>query len=122
MIHPDMMMLYVADAEHSAAFYAELFGCAPVEASASFAMFVLPSGLKLGLWARSAVLPAPEVDAGASELVVALDQPVQLQQLFADWQQRGLVIAQPLTAMDFGLTFVALDPDQHRLRVFVAAA
>jgi hypothetical protein len=53
---------------------------------------------------------------------LALDQPVQLQQLFADWQLRGVSIAQPPTEMDFGLTFVALDPDQHRLRVFVAAA
>lgn len=122
MIHPDMMILYVADAERSAAFYSELFGCAPVEASAGFALFVLPSGLKLGLWARSGVLPQSTAEAGASELVMALDQPAQLQQLFADWQQHGLAIAQPPTAMDFGLTFVALDPDQHRLRVFVAAA
>jgi predicted enzyme related to lactoylglutathione lyase len=122
MIHPEMMILYVADVERSAVFYAELFDCAPVEASANFAMFVFPSGLKLGLWARSGVLPAPQVDAGASELVLALDGPEQLQQLFADWLQRGVVIAQSPTAMDFGLTFVALDPDQHRLRVFVAAA
>ena len=122
MIHPDMMILYVADAERSAVFYAELLGCAPVEASANFAMFVLPSGLKLGLWTRSGVLPPPTAEAGASELVLALDQPAQLQQLFADWQQRGVSIAQPPTEMDFGLTFVALDPDQHRLRVFVAAA
>ena len=121
MIHPDMMILYVADAERSAAFYADLLGCAPVEASANFAMFVLPSGLKLGLWARSGVLPQPTAAAGASELVMALDQPVQLQQLFADWQLRGVSIAQPPTEMDFGLTFMALDPDQHRLRVFVAA-
>jgi len=31
-----------------------------------------------------------------------------------------LPIAQPLTQMDFGYTFVALDPDGHRLRVFAA--
>jgi hypothetical protein len=29
-----------------------------------------------------------------------------------------LKIAQAPTAMDFGMTFVALDPDGHRLRVF----
>jgi predicted enzyme related to lactoylglutathione lyase len=40
----------------------------------------------------------------------------------ADWSKRGLTIAQPPTQMDFGHTFVALDPDGHRLRVFAPAA
>jgi predicted enzyme related to lactoylglutathione lyase len=39
----------------------------------------------------------------------------------ADWSKRGLTIAQPPTRMDFGHTFVALDPDGHRLRVFAPA-
>ena len=33
----------------------------------------------------------------------------------------GVKILQPPTDMDFGRTFVALDPDGHRLRVFAAA-
>ncbi len=40
----------------------------------------------------------------------------------ADWSRRGLAVAQQPTDMSFGHTFVALDPDGHRLRVFVAAA
>jgi hypothetical protein len=36
--------------------------------------------------------------------------------------KRGLPIAQAPTAMDFGPTFVALDPDGHRLRVFATVA
>ena len=40
----------------------------------------------------------------------------------ADWKSRGLPIAQAPTAMDFGHTFVALDPDGHRLRVFAPGA
>jgi predicted enzyme related to lactoylglutathione lyase len=31
-------------------------------------------------------------------------------------------VAQPPTRMDFGFTFLALDPDGHRLRVFAPAA
>jgi predicted enzyme related to lactoylglutathione lyase len=42
--------------------------------------------------------------------------------LHAEWSRRGLKIAQPPTSMDFGRTFVALDPDGHRLRVFARAA
>jgi hypothetical protein len=41
---------------------------------------------------------------------------------FADWSGRGLPIAQKPTGMDFGYTFVALDPDGHRLRVFAPTA
>lgn len=35
-----------------------------------------------------------------------------------DWTTRGLHVVQQPTDMDFGHTFVALDPDGHRLRVF----
>ena len=35
-----------------------------------------------------------------------------------DWAKRGLEIIQRPTEMEFGLTFVALDPDGHRLRVY----
>jgi predicted enzyme related to lactoylglutathione lyase len=37
------------------------------------------------------------------------------------WKEKGLKILQPPTDMDFGRTFVALDPDRHRLRVFFPA-
>jgi predicted enzyme related to lactoylglutathione lyase len=37
------------------------------------------------------------------------------------WKGLGLKVAQAPTAMDFGVTFVALDPDGHRLRVFAPA-
>ena len=35
-----------------------------------------------------------------------------------EWQAKGLRIVQGPTEMDFGYTFVALDPDGQRLRVF----
>jgi predicted enzyme related to lactoylglutathione lyase len=38
--------------------------------------------------------------------------------LHQEWRKRGLKITQAPTEMDFGRTFVALDPDGHRLRVF----
>ncbi len=39
----------------------------------------------------------------------------------ADWSGRGLTILQRPTDMDFGRTFLAIDPDGHRLRVFAPA-
>jgi hypothetical protein len=41
-----------------------------------------------------------------------------VQALYADWAKRGLRVAQAPRVMDFGFTFLSLDPDGHRLRVF----
>jgi catechol 2,3-dioxygenase-like lactoylglutathione lyase family enzyme len=55
---PGLVILYVKDASASAAFYADLLGGTPVEATPNFAMFVLSSGVRLGLWSRHDVAPA----------------------------------------------------------------
>jgi catechol 2,3-dioxygenase-like lactoylglutathione lyase family enzyme len=54
---PNFVILYVRDAAASAAFYADLLGKPPVEASPTFAMFALASGVMLGLWGADGVLP-----------------------------------------------------------------
>ena len=48
-------ILYVASPTASAAFYTDLLGQPPVEASPGFALFALSSGVTLGLWAAHAV-------------------------------------------------------------------
>jgi hypothetical protein len=78
-------------------------------------MFALPSGLRLGLWSAATVEPRPAGSPGASELCI-IDEDVD--GLFAAWTDLGVRFAQSPTDMDFGRTFVALDPDGHRLRVF----
>ena len=37
---------------------------------------------------------------------------------FEKWKDQGIPILQEPTSMDFGFTFLALDPDGHRLRIF----
>ena len=118
---PSHILLYVESAAASAAFYGDLLGRPPVESSPAFAMFVLTSGVKLGLWTRHTVEPAATTGTGGSEIAIAVADADTLRALHADWVRRGLPIAQPPTDMDFGRTFAALDPDGHRLRVFVPA-
>lgn len=118
MSEPNFIILYVADAEASARFYTGFLGKPPVEASPHFAMFVLASGVAVGLWQRNDVQPVPLAEAGASELAFTVDGRAAVDAQYADWRERGLPIAQAPTAMDFGYTCVALDPDGHRLRVF----
>jgi len=50
---PNFILLYVESPAASAAFYADLLGRPPVEASPTFAMFGLASGVMLGLWGAS---------------------------------------------------------------------
>jgi catechol 2,3-dioxygenase-like lactoylglutathione lyase family enzyme len=117
--NPNFIILYVADPGRSADFYADLLEAKPVEASPTFAMFALPSGVMLGLWKRAGVEPAPSAPPGGGELAFTVPDAATVAAVQADWQRRGLRIIQAPTAMDFGHTFTAEDPDGHRLRVFV---
>jgi catechol 2,3-dioxygenase-like lactoylglutathione lyase family enzyme len=118
MQHPNHVLLFVEDPVASAAFYASLLECEPLEKSPTFALFALSSGLQLGLWSRYVAEPQVITRGGGSELGIPVADAEALHALYSDWKARGLPIVQPPTAMAFGRTFVALDPDGHRLRVF----
>jgi len=122
MLDPSYILLYVDSAAASAAFYAKLLGRPPVESSPTYAMFALESGVMLGLWSRHTVAPAATTPGGATELAIALANADAVDAMHDDWRRRKLTIVQAPTDMDFGHTFVALDPDGHRLRVFAPAA
>jgi catechol 2,3-dioxygenase-like lactoylglutathione lyase family enzyme len=121
MSDPNFIILYVKNPPVSAEFYKVLLGKAPVEASPTFAMFALASGVMLGLWSGQTVAPAAAALPGSSEVAFAVPGRAEVESKYRDWAGRGLRIAQEPTAMDFGHTFVALDPDGHRLRVFALA-
>lgn len=122
MANPNFFILYVSDPTVSAAFYAELLERKPVEASPTFALFALDSGVMLGLWSRDAVLPArggaETAVGGGGEVAFAVDSNAEVMRLHDEWKERRLPIAQAPVDLDFGFTFVATDPDGHRLRVF----
>ncbi|MEX8494564.1 VOC family protein [Sphaerotilus sp.] len=119
---PNFLLLYVANPTASAAFYADLLGKPPVEASPTFAMFALSSGVMLGLWAAHTVEPAA-TPAGGMELAFAVEGGANaVRACCAEWIAKGLPILQAPIAMDFGFTFTAADPDGHRLRVFAPGA
>jgi catechol 2,3-dioxygenase-like lactoylglutathione lyase family enzyme len=122
----NFLLLHVDDPAPSAAFYADLLGAPIVEQSPTFAMLPLRDGVMLGLWSRHSVEPKSAAAAGvrevASEVAFAVADAATVEAMHADWKRRGLKIAQVPTRMDFGTTFVALDPDGHRLRVFAPEA
>ncbi len=116
MSEPSMTILYVDNPAASADFYEKLLGRACIEASPTFRLFDLGAG-KLALWSRHAVEPRSSVTGGGGELVFIVENSTAVNAIHADWSARGLVMAQAPVDMDFGRTFVALDPDGHRLRV-----
>jgi predicted enzyme related to lactoylglutathione lyase len=118
MLDINFVLLYVESPAASAAFYEKLLGRPPVEASATFALFAMPSGVMLGLWSRHTVEPAATAKGGGGEIAVTVADAAAVDATHADWSTRGLQILQAPTDLDFGRTFVALDPDGHRLRVF----
>jgi catechol 2,3-dioxygenase-like lactoylglutathione lyase family enzyme len=112
------VLLYVADPVASAAFYEGLLGKPPIDVAPTFAMLPLNEGVRLGLWLRGDVAPAATAAPGGHEIAFTVADADAVRAIHSAWRERGLQIAQEPTAMDFGHTFVALDPDGHRLRVF----
>jgi predicted enzyme related to lactoylglutathione lyase len=116
----NFIILYVESPTTSEAFYAALLGRPAADSSPTFVMFAMTSGVMLGLWKRDGVAPAASAPGGA-EIAFAVPNAEAVDAQCADWRGRGLPIVQSPTDMDFGRTFVALDPDGHRLRVFAPA-
>jgi predicted enzyme related to lactoylglutathione lyase len=112
------LLLHVENSGVSAEFYNQLLGIPIIDQRDGFAMLPLREGVMLGLWARATVEPESTGQAGGSEIAFAVADAQAVETTHADWQRRGLNIIQAPTQMNFGMTFVALDPDGHRLRVF----
>jgi len=118
----NLVVLYVDDAQASSAFYQALLECPVAQSSPKFVLLPLGNGTMLGLWQRDAVEPPSASQAGSSEISWAAANAEAVRATCETWTRRGVRIAQPPTAMPFGHTFVALDPDGHRLRVLAPAA
>lgn len=115
---PNFLLLYVDSPAASAAFYGSLLGQEPVEVSATFALFAMTNGLMLGLWSRHTVEPAATSAGGGGELGFTVESREAVNSAYRTWRDKGLRMLQAPRDMDFGYTFVAVDPDGHRLRVF----
>lgn len=109
------VMLFVENPIESSCFYRRLLNIEPVEESATFAMFALEGGIMLGLWSPKTAKPAATVHGGGSEIVFC---EKTVDDLYNNWLKLGVSMALDPTDMEFGRTFVALDPDGHRIRVY----
>lgn len=116
------LLLHVADHVASAKLFHELLAIPILEQKPDIAILPLREGVMLGLWSKETVEPQSTGQSGASEIAFTVADAATVTATHADWKARGLTIAQPPTRMSFGTTFVAVDPDGHRLRVFAPDA
>lgn len=116
MLSPNLFILYVSDPVVSAKFYAQLLGRSP-EGFPTYQCFTLDSGMVLGLWSTNAKDFVSDGTGHRSELAFQVENEDVIKGLHAAWVKLGVTIEQDLHAAAFGLTFVALDLDGHRIRV-----
>ena len=117
------VLLYVRDPAASAEFYSRLLKRqAALDTLPTFASLPIYDGAKLGLWSETAVKPPARAVGGGSEIMFKVADERDMLAMYSDCTERGVPIAQAATEMNFGLTFVALDPDGHRLRIYAPKA
>lgn len=109
------VLLFVENPQASGVFYRELLNKNPVEESPTFVLFALENGVMLGLWSRHTAEPSVSAAGGGSEIAFSHEN---VDELYKEWVDLEIPMAQVPTDMDFGRTFVALDPDGHRIRVY----
>jgi Lactoylglutathione lyase and related lyases len=114
---PTSLILYVEDVAASTRFYADLLGAGPIAEFEGFAVFTLGSTFTLGLQDRATIDPAPQESVGGTELCLSDTDRETVDRLYAEWSTRGIPMVLDPTELAFGYTFVATDPDGHRLRV-----
>ncbi|MDB5586899.1 MAG: hypothetical protein JWP26_1869 [Devosia sp.] len=111
------LLLAVANPAKSAELYTKLLGVEPVANSPTFVLYVLPNGVKIGLWIKDEIEPKAK-PAGGVEISFTEDSKEAVLATYDAWKTLAKVVQEP-TQMDFGFTFVVEDLDGHRLRPFV---
>lgn len=117
LLEPNTIVFYVDNLALSSKFYHNLLGIIAEETSPTFHTFHLSNKMSLALKAKHAVEPPYNGKNGAGELAFTLDNHEQVDEIFAKWQVKGLTIILSPCLVPYGYTFVALDPDDNRLRV-----
>lgn len=119
MLTPNLLLFYVENPLNSAEFYEMIFRLKPVALFPTYAAFTFDNGLTFSLWSVHAKDFLSGGIGHRAELSFMVADEDTVQDLRARWGSLGVEIEQDLHEAVFGLTFVALDPDGHRIRVCI---
>lgn len=114
----ESVVFYVEDIEASKSFYAKIFDAKSDALSPTFVFIPLLPNLSLGLKQLDQTVPPTNKSGGGTELSLIVENEIELDELYQEWKSKEVRFSQQPTELVFGKTFVALDPDEHRIRVF----
>jgi len=114
----DSFVLYVENIEISKNFYTNTFEYEGEVLSPTFISFPLGDGVTIELKQLAQVSPPAKITGGGTELSLIVENSKVLHNLYEQWENKGVKFVQTPTELSFGITFVAIDPDGHRIRVF----
>lgn len=117
MTSPSLVILYVEDPVRSSSFYEKLLERPLAFQAPGYAGFDFGNGLGLGLWSTTSTEFVSGGTGNRSEIAIVVDGEAEIDALHEKWKAAGVAIEQPPFTAVFGRTFVALDPDGHRVRV-----
>ena len=116
---PNLVLFYVKSPLESSLFYEKIFSLKPVAAFPTYVAFTFANGFTFSLWSTEAKNFISSGTGHRSELAFMVSDDDEVRSLRDTWGRLGATIEQDLHQAVFGLTFVALDPDGHRIRVCV---
>lgn len=119
MLALNLLILYVKNPQDSALFYEKLFKLKPNLSVPTYVAFTFENGFTLSLWSTQAKDFHSQGSGLKSELSFMVPHEHRVKELRDQWVNEGVPIEQDLARAAFGLTFVALDPDGHRIRVCI---
>lgn len=118
MFEPSVIVIYVEDLGKSSPFYQNLLSISPKVASPTYQTFSLSNGMSLALKSKDTVEPPISDKLGCrGEIAFVVENDEKVDTLFSEWENNQINIAQTPTVLPYGYTFVALDPDDNRIRV-----
>ena len=117
MLTPNLLLFYVKNPLESALFYEKIFSTKPIASFPTYVAFPFENGFTFSLWSTQATNFVSGGTGHRSELSFMVEDEQKVRELHDEWQKLGVAIEQDLHEAVFGLTFVALDPDSHRIRV-----
>jgi len=119
MLTPNLLLFYVNNPQKSAIFYEKIFSLKPETTYPTYAAFTFENGLSFSLWSTQAANFVSGGSGHRCELSFMVEDEEKVRELHKKWSDDGVRIEQELHEAVFGLTFVALDPDGHRIRVCI---
>lgn len=117
MLTPNLLLFYVKNPLESALFYEKIFSTKPIASFPTYVAFSFENGFTFSLWSTQAKDFVSEGAGHRAELSFMVENEQRVRELRNQWGEFGVTIEQDLQEAVFGLTFVALDPDGHRIRV-----